>query len=81
MGLTTAHGGADAAPLVDVPERLLLRAEVGQILKVSESGVDRLIADGRLPVVRLGHRTVRIPQLAVMAFIAEAVRASTGTMP
>jgi len=63
------------APELDtVPERLLRRAEVGQILSLSESVIDRLIAEGRLQAVKLGHRTIRIPQSVVMRFIAEAMR-------
>lgn len=56
-------------------EKLLLRMpEVAEILSVSRSHAYKLIAEGRLPVIRLG-RAVRVPRTWVEKFVAEQVAA------
>jgi excisionase family DNA binding protein len=42
-----------------LPGRLVTVAEAGELLRLSERQIRRMIADGRIPVVRLG-RAVRI---------------------
>jgi excisionase family DNA binding protein len=42
-----------------LPGRLVTVAEVGELLRLSERQIRRMIADGRIPVVRLG-RAIRI---------------------
>jgi excisionase family DNA binding protein len=54
----------DAASL----EQLLTVAQVATILQMSIRSVRRMIADGRLPVVRLG-RSVRVRRGALEAMI------------
>lgn len=44
--------------------------EAADELRVSEDKVKALIADGRLPAVRLGPRTTRIPREGLEALIA-----------
>lgn len=42
-------------------------------LSICTRSVRRLIADGTLPAIRLGHRTVRIPAAAVAGLAERAV--------
>ena len=51
-----------------LPRRLLTVAEVADLLKISRRHVRRLIADGRLHVIRLG-RAVRIRPESVAALV------------
>ena len=44
------------------------------LLGVSHNTVRRMIADGRLPCVRIGHRTVRITDKALADYAAKAQR-------
>jgi len=46
------------------PQRLLTVHQLAELWQISPRSVRRMIADGRLPVVRLG-RAVRIPAKAV----------------
>ncbi len=48
---------------------LLTKAEVRERLHVSRATLDRLIAAGDLPVIKLGGRIVRISHAAVEAYI------------
>jgi len=50
---------------------LLTVAEVAELLRLSPRQVRRFIADGRLPVVRLGHAT-RIRPQDVEALVASS---------
>ncbi|HXF71980.1 MAG TPA: helix-turn-helix domain-containing protein [Actinomycetota bacterium] len=49
--------------------RLLRPIEVARLLAVSRSEVYRLIAQGRLPSVRLSERVVRVPLRELEAFL------------
>jgi len=55
-------------------ERLLQKAEIVTAWGISEPTLDRLIRAGRLPVVRLTKRTVRIPESALRRLIAESTK-------
>jgi len=56
--------------LPGAPRRTLLTAaEVAEILHVSTRSVRRLIKDGKLPIVRVGRRAVRIRPEAVETLI------------
>jgi excisionase family DNA binding protein len=55
---------------------LLTVAEVGELLRLSPRAIRRLIADGRLPVVRLGH-AIRIRPEVVEELIASRGQART----
>ena len=46
-------------------ETLLRKTDVEVALRISRSTVERLLATGELPVVRVGRRGVRIPARAV----------------
>jgi len=50
-------------------EKLLKPAEVAGILKVHVSTVRRLYQDGELAYRKLGHRTIRIFQSSVEAYL------------
>lgn len=54
--------------------RLLTRFEAAEALAVSVRTLDRLVAQGALPVVRPspGARTVRIPEAALDTYIARS---------
>jgi excisionase family DNA binding protein len=42
-----------------MPEATLKKQQVAAMLQVSERQVDRYVAEKKLPVSRLGHKTVR----------------------
>jgi len=52
-------------------DRLLRKSEVLDRLGVSRPTMDRLIARGDLPVVRVSERAVRIPEGALRQYIAD----------
>ena len=52
-------------------ERLVTKDEVETCWGISRPTLDRLIRAGRLPVVRLTRRTIRIPESALHRLIAE----------
>ena len=54
----------------DQIERLLNAEQVAEVLGVSVRTVHRLVEDGRLEPVRLGHRTVRYRPANVAALVA-----------
>jgi excisionase family DNA binding protein len=56
---------------------LLPIAETAQQCGVSSRTVQRWLAQGELPAVKFGKRTVRIPSAAVRAFIAKNTRVKT----
>jgi excisionase family DNA binding protein len=58
--------GGSSEPL---PDRLLTLREVAAYLRYSVRSVRRLIAVGRLPVVRLG-RAIRVRRCDLEAFVA-----------
>jgi excisionase family DNA binding protein len=64
-----APASASAAPL----RPLLTVPEVAALLRLSPRSIRRLIADGRLPVVRLG-RAIRIRPQDVEALVASSGR-------
>lgn len=71
--------GADSrSQAVHGIEALLSLDEVAQVLRISESGVYRLVRSGELPRVKVGNRTLFEPH-AVRAFIASR-REATGDM-
>jgi excisionase family DNA binding protein len=51
-------------------QHMLTYAEAAQMLGVRIRYVRRMVQEGRLPAIRLGHRTVRIPEAAIKLFIA-----------
>jgi excisionase family DNA binding protein len=53
-----------------IPGRLWLVWEVARALKVAPNTVYRLIRDQRLRAVRIGPRSLRIPQAELLAFIS-----------
>lgn len=53
---------------------LLTLDEVADRLRVSRRQVDRYVASGRLRVIRLGWRSVRVRSTEVDAFIAACER-------
>jgi excisionase family DNA binding protein len=54
---------------MDTPEPLLHLFEAAAVLNLSKSMVEKLVASGALPVVRIG-RTVRVSPADLDAFIA-----------
>jgi excisionase family DNA binding protein len=58
-------------------EPLLSIDEVGELLRISESGVYRLIRKGELPSVKVGGRT-RFEPAAIRDFIAARRRSAAG---
>ena len=62
---------ADPSPASDRLRPLLTVADVAEILNLHPRSIRRLIADGRLPVVRLGG-VIRIRPEAVEELIASA---------
>lgn len=56
---------------------LLTVAQVAERLSISQRAVWAMIADGRLPAIRLGHRATRIDAADVERLIA-AARARSG---
>lgn len=60
-------GSAEPADDAKVPPLLLRQRQVAEALEVSESTVKRLVADGRLPVVRVNGATrIRVADLAAL---------------
>jgi excisionase family DNA binding protein len=49
---------------------MLTYTEAANRLGVSARYVRRMVSEGRLEVVRIGHRTVRVPESTVNAFIS-----------
>ena len=58
-------------------EALLSLDEVAKVLRISESGVYRLVRSGELPRVKVGNRTLFQPR-DVRAFIASRREACDG---
>jgi excisionase family DNA binding protein len=50
---------------------LLTIQEVADWAKVSTKTVYRWISDNKIPAVRLGNRTYRIPEKAIIAYLKE----------
>ena len=61
---------ADDERDVKIHGRLWLVWEVALVLKVAPNTVYRLIRDQRLRAVRIGPRSLRIPQAELLAFIS-----------
>ncbi len=55
-------------------DRLLLKNETRERLRVGSGTLDRLIKRGALPVIRLSSRAIRIRESAVEALITECER-------
>jgi len=63
---------AAGSPAAASPVRALLTVpEVAELLRLSPRSVRRLIAEGRLPIVRLGH-AIRIRPQDVDALVASS---------
>ena len=56
--------------MAQAQQKLLTYAEAAQMLGVRVRYVRRMVQDGKLAAVRIGHRTVRIPEPSVKLFIA-----------
>lgn len=56
--------------MTQAQQHMLTYAEAAQMLGVRIRYVRRMVQEGRLPAIRLGHRTVRIPEAAIKLFIA-----------
>jgi excisionase family DNA binding protein len=52
-------------------DRLFRKSEVQELFALSEPTVDRLIASGRLPVVKISARAVRVAESALVTFIKD----------
>jgi excisionase family DNA binding protein len=50
---------------------LLTIQEVADWAKVSSKTVYRWISDNKIPAIRLGNRTYRIPEKAIIAYLKE----------
>jgi len=59
---------AATADAGDVPSLLLVKRDAGRLLGVSERSVERMVAAGSLPAVRLCDGAVRIRRTDVEAF-------------
>jgi excisionase family DNA binding protein len=53
----------------EAPENWLTVAEFARRLSLSERTVLRMLADGKIPAVRVGPRLVRIPASALDAIV------------
>lgn len=74
MDNSTRRGGtahATGGSLVDLSglPRLLTKTEVGRLLRISPSGVDRLLSSGRLPCYKVGRR-VLVPRDALETLLS-----------
>ena len=56
--------------MAQAQQKLLTYAEAAQMLGVRVRYVRQMVQDGKLAAIRIGHRTVRIPEAAVKLFIA-----------
>ncbi|MCH9274884.1 helix-turn-helix domain-containing protein [Bifidobacterium amazonense] len=76
-GSTRRTTGSTVRPLVDLSDlpRLLTKPEVGDLLRISPSGVDRLLSSGRLPCYHLGRR-VLVPRDALETLLARPFNAA-----
>lgn len=53
-----------------MPDKLLTPAEVADLLRLDIRTIYRLVKDDELaPVYRIGHRTIRIPQATLDAYL------------
>jgi len=68
LAATRLDPNADTADAGEVPSLLLVKRDAGRLLGVSERTVERLIAAGSLPAVRLCDGAVRIRRTDVEAF-------------
>jgi excisionase family DNA binding protein len=50
---------------------LLTKREACQILKISITTLDKLIADGSIKSIKVGEKSVRIPQSELQSFISK----------
>jgi len=60
---------------------LVTRIDAAEFLNVSVRQVDRLIADGSLPAVRIGERSIRIRQSALDALLVPVIHGGPGGRP
>lgn len=60
---------------------LVTRNDAAEFLNVSLRQVDRLIADGSLPAVRIGERSIRIRQSALDALLVPVIHGGPGGRP
>jgi excisionase family DNA binding protein len=57
------------------------RSDAAEFLNVSVRQVDRLIADGSLPAVRIGERSIRIRQSALDALLVPVIHGGPSGRP
>jgi hypothetical protein len=72
-----APSAADAAEITrqfDLKQRTYSRHDLKEILDLSESGVDRLLADGGLPSFRVGERGVKVTRVALVDYLLRTGR-------
>lgn len=50
-------------------QRLMTAKEVAEVLGTARETVYRMVSDGRLPVVKFGHRSTRFRSTDVNAFV------------
>lgn len=60
-----------------LPDRLLTELEVAEVLHISRSSVQRLRNTGRLPVVKVGERSIRFRQVDVAALMTTSEAAAS----
>ena len=65
-------GERDTTPGAVNSLQLLSYQSAGDLLAVSKTTIRRLVANGELPAVCMGHKNKRIPLAALSAFIAGA---------
>jgi excisionase family DNA binding protein len=57
-------------PLDSKPE-ILTPKEVAELLRVSTRKINRLVAEGQIPCVRIGKRRIRFKREAIMKWFRE----------
>lgn len=67
--LQAYHPDGEAAPTVTQPGRSMSPAQAAARLQCSKGTVFNLLRAGRLPRLKLGARTTRIPEAAVSALV------------
>jgi excisionase family DNA binding protein len=68
-------------PHDQITPRLLTKEDVAEVLGVSTRHVTRLLAEQRLACIRLGHRSVRISEDALAAYIGAHTQPAINRVP
>jgi len=66
------HNGAKAGPSVSkavVADELLTVVQAAEVLRLSPKSVYKLIDEGRLPVVRMSARRLRLRRASLLAWL------------